>query len=194
VASADGRARHSRPIDGDATTPRPWRVKVSPSHLALYVGLLPGSSSTDASRPEQSSGRRKPRGPRADVTRLETVTKTPIVILRDPDNRLNLPIWIGLVEATAMATELLGIRMARPMTHDLLRTLIGERPSAASRGSSRRPRSASSPSSTGRVAGAPGGRRGSRGGLRRVSGDVTCDRLPPGASARRSRSRQRGDR
>src|SRR6202795_3741320 len=57
---------------------------------------------------------------------LDPVTKTPIVILRDPDNKLNLPIWIGLLEATAMATELEGIKMARPMTHDLLRTVIAE--------------------------------------------------------------------
>ena len=40
---------------------------------------------------------------------LDPVTKTPIVILKDPDNKLNLPIWIGLLEATAMATELEGI-------------------------------------------------------------------------------------
>ena len=57
---------------------------------------------------------------------LDPVTKTPIVILKDPDNKLNLPIWIGLLEATAMATELEGIKMARPMTHDLLRNIIGE--------------------------------------------------------------------
>ena len=55
---------------------------------------------------------------------LDPVTKTPIVILKDPDNKLNLPIWIGLMEATAMATELEGIKMARPMTHDLLRQMI----------------------------------------------------------------------
>ena len=57
---------------------------------------------------------------------LDPMTKTPIVILKDGDNKLNLPIWIGLMEATAMATELEGIRMARPMTHDLLRRLIDE--------------------------------------------------------------------
>jgi hypothetical protein len=57
---------------------------------------------------------------------LDPATKTPIVILRDDDNTLNLPIWIGLLEATAIATELEGIQMARPMTHDLLRNLIGE--------------------------------------------------------------------
>lgn len=57
---------------------------------------------------------------------LDPVTKTPIVVLKDPENKLNLPIWIGLLEATAMATELEGVKMARPMTHDLLRTIIGE--------------------------------------------------------------------
>ncbi|MGZ9257189.1 MAG: bifunctional nuclease family protein, partial [Candidatus Binatia bacterium] len=57
---------------------------------------------------------------------LDPVTKTPIVILKDSENKLNLPIWIGLLEATAMATEIEGITMARPMTHDLLKTLLGE--------------------------------------------------------------------
>src|SRR5438445_10489845 len=57
---------------------------------------------------------------------LDPVTKTPIVIRRDPDNKLNLPIWIGLLEATAMATELEGIKMARPMTNDILRSVLGQ--------------------------------------------------------------------
>jgi uncharacterized protein len=57
---------------------------------------------------------------------LDPVTKTPIVILKDGENKLNLPIWIGLLEATAMATELEGIKMARPMTHDLLKSMLAE--------------------------------------------------------------------
>jgi bifunctional DNase/RNase len=57
---------------------------------------------------------------------LDPVTKTPIVILKDSENKLNLPIWIGLLEATAMATEIEGIKMARPMTHDLLKNILGE--------------------------------------------------------------------
>jgi len=56
---------------------------------------------------------------------LDPATKTPIVVLRDADNKINLPIWIGLLEATAIATELENIEMARPMTHDLLHTIIG---------------------------------------------------------------------
>lgn len=57
---------------------------------------------------------------------LDPTTKTPIVVLRDPDNKLNLPIWIGLLEAASMATELEGIKSQRPMTHDLLRSVVAE--------------------------------------------------------------------
>ncbi len=58
--------------------------------------------------------------------KIDPSTKMPIVVLKDPDNRMNLPIWIGPLEATAMATELEGIRSQRPMTHDLLRNLLAE--------------------------------------------------------------------
>src|SRR4029453_6032870 len=57
---------------------------------------------------------------------LDPVTKTPIVILRAPDNKLTLPIWIGLLEARRRAPEIAGIKMARPMTPDLLRSVLGE--------------------------------------------------------------------
>ena len=57
---------------------------------------------------------------------LDPTTKMPIVVLKDPDNKLNLPIWIGGLEAASMAMELEGIRPARPMTHDLLRNLLGD--------------------------------------------------------------------
>jgi hypothetical protein len=57
---------------------------------------------------------------------LDPSTKMPIVVLKDPDNKLNLHIWIGPLEATAMATELEGIKPQRPMTHDLLRNLMVE--------------------------------------------------------------------
>lgn len=57
---------------------------------------------------------------------LDQVTRTPIVVLKDPENKLHLPIWIGLLEATAMATELEGIKMQRPMTHDLLKNVLSE--------------------------------------------------------------------
>jgi bifunctional DNase/RNase len=57
---------------------------------------------------------------------LDPTTKMPIVVLKDPDNKLNLPIWIGPLEAASMATELEGIRPQRPMTHDLIRNMLGD--------------------------------------------------------------------
>jgi uncharacterized protein len=57
---------------------------------------------------------------------LDPTTKMPIVVLKDPDNKLNLPIWIGPLEAASMATELEGIRPQRPMTHDLIRNVLGD--------------------------------------------------------------------
>ena len=57
---------------------------------------------------------------------LDPTTKMPIVVLKDPDNKLNLPIWIGPLEAASMATEIEGIKPQRTMTHDLIRNLLGE--------------------------------------------------------------------
>ena len=57
---------------------------------------------------------------------LDPTTKLPIVMLKDPDNKLNLPIWVGPLEATSMATELEGVKPQRPMTHDLLRNVLSE--------------------------------------------------------------------
>lgn len=51
---------------------------------------------------------------------MDPDSNTPIVILNCDDDR-TLPIWIGLLEATAIATELRGIRFERPMTHDLFK-------------------------------------------------------------------------
>jgi bifunctional DNase/RNase len=57
---------------------------------------------------------------------LDPSTKLPIVMLKDPDNKLNLPIWVGPLEATSMATELEGVKPVRPMTHDLIRNMLAE--------------------------------------------------------------------
>lgn len=50
---------------------------------------------------------------------LDPSSNTPIVILRDGDERLFLPIWIGVFEANAIAMELEQTEAPRPMTHDL---------------------------------------------------------------------------
>lgn len=51
---------------------------------------------------------------------------TPIIILKDVNSDVMLPIWVGAYEANAIALEIEKIAPQRPMTHDLLRNLIVE--------------------------------------------------------------------
>ncbi len=52
---------------------------------------------------------------------MDTKTNSPILVLKDIIGNASLPIWIGLLEATAIATELEKVQFPRPMTHDLMR-------------------------------------------------------------------------
>ncbi len=55
---------------------------------------------------------------------IDQDSKTPVVILQELDGERLLPIWIGPAEASAIATELAGMKTARPLTHDLAASLI----------------------------------------------------------------------
>lgn len=55
---------------------------------------------------------------------IDPFTNMPFIILRDADEKHRLPIWIGLFEASAIATELEKIKLTRPMTHDLICNLL----------------------------------------------------------------------
>ncbi|HCG99882.1 MAG TPA: hypothetical protein DE036_08915 [Actinobacteria bacterium] len=55
---------------------------------------------------------------------LDILTNQPVIILRDNSTSRYLPIWIGQFEATAILMEIQGIRPSRPLTHDLLKTII----------------------------------------------------------------------
>jgi bifunctional DNase/RNase len=56
--------------------------------------------------------------------RLDAIGQNPVVILADKDGKKALPIWIGLLEANAIDKELKNITTARPMTHDLLHSIL----------------------------------------------------------------------
>ncbi len=58
--------------------------------------------------------------------RVELPSNQPIVLLKETSGDRYLPIWIGAVEATAIAFALQGIQTPRPMTHDLLRDILSE--------------------------------------------------------------------
>jgi len=56
--------------------------------------------------------------------RVELPGNQPILLLKETQGERYLPIWIGAVEAAAIAYEQQGVRPARPMTHDLLREVV----------------------------------------------------------------------
>ncbi|CAN5341899.1 MAG: bifunctional nuclease family protein [Euzebyales bacterium] len=57
--------------------------------------------------------------------RVELPHNQPIVLLKERGGERFLPVWIGAVEATAIAFALQGVATPRPMTHDLMRDLLG---------------------------------------------------------------------
>jgi bifunctional DNase/RNase len=56
---------------------------------------------------------------------MDPSTRQPIVVLNDLSGEVVLPIWVGLFEANAIYLEIEKTTMPRPMTHDLLRSVIG---------------------------------------------------------------------
>lgn len=56
---------------------------------------------------------------------IDPANNAPIVVLRECGGERLLPIWIGVVEASSIAFELEGVKLTRPVTHDLLRDVIG---------------------------------------------------------------------
>jgi bifunctional DNase/RNase len=57
---------------------------------------------------------------------MDPVSNMPVVVLRDAANGVFLPIWVGIFEANAIALQMEKITTPRPMTHDLLKNLLGE--------------------------------------------------------------------
>src|SRR6476661_7712839 len=57
---------------------------------------------------------------------LDPVSNSPIVVLKDEEEKFFLPIWVGIFEANAIALQLENISTPRPMTHDLLKNMIAD--------------------------------------------------------------------
>jgi bifunctional DNase/RNase len=55
---------------------------------------------------------------------MDPVTNMPIVILKDLSSNTVLPIWVGIYEANAIALEIEKVSTPRPMTHDLIKSLL----------------------------------------------------------------------
>jgi len=57
---------------------------------------------------------------------IDPITNMPIVILKDREGNRILPIWVGIFEANAIALQIENISTPRPMTHDLLKNVLGD--------------------------------------------------------------------
>ena len=55
---------------------------------------------------------------------MDPVTQMPIVVLKDVNGGAVLPIWVGIFEANAIALEIEKVSTPRPMTHDLIKTVL----------------------------------------------------------------------
>jgi uncharacterized protein len=61
-----------------------------------------------------------------DSIRISLVSQHRIVMLKEIDSDRQLPIWIGPCEADAITIELQDVKVARPVTHDLLKNVISD--------------------------------------------------------------------
>jgi bifunctional DNase/RNase len=55
---------------------------------------------------------------------IDPTSNTPIIILKSVKGDQAVPIWIGLLEATSIASALRDVKFDRPMTHDLFKNFI----------------------------------------------------------------------
>ena len=55
---------------------------------------------------------------------MDPSSNTPIIILKSEEDDQAIPIWIGLLEATSIASALQNIQFDRPMTHDLFKNFL----------------------------------------------------------------------
>lgn len=57
---------------------------------------------------------------------LDPNTQAPVVVLKDESGEVCLPIWIGIAEATSIASAIKQVTMTRPLTHDLMHDIFQE--------------------------------------------------------------------
>jgi bifunctional DNase/RNase len=89
--------------------------------IGLPVLLLAGLVLVSISKEEMAFMEMEVKGVRVDAT-----GQNPVVILTDKDGKKALPIWIGFLEANAIDREIKNVSSTRPMTHDLLHSILGQ--------------------------------------------------------------------
>src|SRR3954454_10014796 len=127
-----------RSINGWGTPPatglsisrtRPATIATSPEPTSPYASTAQGPThwwvrlqlwcNQSGGGPQKMEVEMKIRG-----LMMDPVTNMPIVILKDINGNTVLPIWVGVYEANAIALEIEKVSTPRPMTHDLIKTLL----------------------------------------------------------------------
>lgn len=90
-----------------------WKIGLS---MALFISIVLIAISNEHSPPFVEM---EVKGVKVDV-----IGQNPVVLLVDKEGKKALPIWIGLLEANAIDKELKNITSSRPMTHDLLYSIL----------------------------------------------------------------------
>ncbi len=98
-----------------------------PSGLTNVVGWVANKDFTGELRGPVGKGKTQPDGlveMTVESILISKINHQPVVILKQKDGELYLPIWIGLTEANAISVSLEGVKMPRPLTPDLLCHII----------------------------------------------------------------------
>jgi bifunctional DNase/RNase len=101
--------------------------------LFLFTSCCTLRSSSGGQKPSLPGTGRDSSSTEQDLTEvvvrevmLDPESLQPVVVLQDLSGNIALPIWIGSNEAVAIASPLEQVSFRRPMTHDLLHTILGE--------------------------------------------------------------------
>jgi bifunctional DNase/RNase/DNA-binding transcriptional MerR regulator len=110
----------SGPASG-ATGPAPGGLRSASGRLRVYLGKGSGGQ---AEVPQAREDGAVVRQMEVIGVRVEMPSNSPIVLLKEAQGDRYLPIWIGAVEATAIAFAQQGMVSLRPLTHDLFRDVL----------------------------------------------------------------------
>ncbi len=91
---------------------RHWKISLA---VALLISLVLAATSRETAPYIEME---------VKAVRLDAVGHNPVVFLADKEEKKALPIWIGLLEANAIEKELKNMTSPRPMTHDLLHSIL----------------------------------------------------------------------
>ena len=105
----------------DATEPAAGGLRSASGRLRVYLGKGSGGQ---AEVPQAREDGAVVRQMEVIGVRVEMPSNSPIVLLKEAQGDRYLPIWIGAVEATAIAFAQQGMVSLRPLTHDLFRDVL----------------------------------------------------------------------